>query len=61
MLDKLPIAENLDAVELVVRSYIFFREGQMELVQVTSLTEDILQLLLEQMEAIEIGLEGTDN
>lgn len=55
------IAENLDILELVMRSYMYYDQACLESSQIENMTEDIIRILLENMEAMSINLEGTES
>ncbi len=52
--------DNLDIVELVFRTFLYLTEEQMDLPQVQSLVEDSLATVLNNLEPMSIGLEGSE-
>jgi hypothetical protein len=59
-MEKLGIAENLDILELVFRSFLYLNEEQIASDAVQQLVEESLTLMIANMEAMSMGLEGSE-
>lgn len=57
VMEKLGVADNIDIVELVFRTFLYASTEQMASPQLQSLVDDSLQLLLSQLESMSVGLE----
>jgi hypothetical protein len=60
-LEKIGMAENLDFLELAIRLYMYFPEKYLdERPMLQSLTEDIIEIIEQNMEAMSINLEESE-
>lgn len=55
--EKLGIAENLDILELVLRSFIYMEQDALDLPQVESIVEDATELILQNLDSMSTSLE----
>ena len=50
----------MDIIELVFRTFLYLNDEQIQLSQVQSLVDDSLTVILDNLEAMSIGLDGSD-
>lgn len=55
--EKLGISENLDILELVLRSFIYMEQDALDLPQVESIVEDATELILQNLNSMSTSLE----
>lgn len=59
--DDLGVSDNVDTIELVLRCFLYFNEDHLCLKQVEDIKETALELLMDNLDSISVGLEGAES